>query len=103
MEEGFEPVYSVEDYYDGPRTGTAEFRGVLHRYTSLGWESPDGPTTADWDPRDDRYVLVPVTGPSQGRLVVRGEFELRHPVPDLPPGVLRPLKVRWTTVGTAGS
>jgi hypothetical protein len=95
MEEGFEPVHSVEDYSDGPRTGTAEFRGVLYHFSSVGWESPDGPTTGDWDPRDDRFVLSPVSELGKGNMIMRGEFKVRYPVPILPPGTLRPLLVRW--------
>ena len=95
MEYGFELVHTVEDYYDGPRTGTAEFRGILYHFCSLGWESPDGPTTGDWDPRDNRFVLSPVSAPGKGVMIVRGEFEVRYPVPELPPGTLRPLMVRW--------
>ena len=35
----------------------------------------------------------------QRRVVARAEFRAREPVPqDLPPGVMRPLEVRWTPV-----
>jgi hypothetical protein len=89
MKTPFEPVHTVDDYYDGPRTGVAEFQGVRHRFRSLVW-----PPTKNWDSEDDRFELTreDSSGPC---LVARGVFRARQPVPDLPPGVLRPLEVQW--------
>ncbi|HEY4370006.1 MAG TPA: hypothetical protein VGN07_22425 [Steroidobacteraceae bacterium] len=47
----FERVYTVNDYYDGPRSGVADYRGHPHHYQS------------DWDEQADDYAdtfsLVP--------------------------------------------
>ncbi|HYW13483.1 MAG TPA: hypothetical protein VE871_16095 [Longimicrobium sp.] len=51
----FERVYTVNDYYDGPRSGFADCGGVPHAYRSLWRHDLD-----DWDP-DDRFLLAPVT------------------------------------------
>jgi hypothetical protein len=39
MEQKFEKVYTVTDFYDGPRGGIANFRGHPHVYESL-WNIP---------------------------------------------------------------
>jgi hypothetical protein len=94
MGEEFEPVHGVEDYYDGPRTGVADFRGVPHRFCSLGWVTPDGPD-GPWDPNDDRFELRPVSDPAAPLVVARGEFRFLRRDPALPPGVLGTCEVRW--------
>lgn len=85
----FEPVCEVDDYYDGPRTGVAEYRGVRHRFRSVVW-----PPGENWDSEDDRFELVPeyADGPV---VIAHAAFRVRQPVPALPPGVLRPLEVLW--------
>lgn len=50
-----ELVHTVEDYYDGPRTGIADFRGHPHCYRSLYLDSPE------WNAAEDRFELSPVT------------------------------------------
>jgi hypothetical protein len=86
----FEPVYEVDDYYDGPRSGIAEYRGVRHRFRSVVW-----PAGERWDPDADRFELVPESG--EGPVVIaHAVFRIRQPIPDLPPGTLRPLEVQWT-------
>jgi hypothetical protein len=50
----FERVYTVTDYWDGPREGIADFRGVPHLYRSIFLKEED-----DWDP--DRFLLSPVS------------------------------------------
>lgn len=90
MSEQFELVHEVDDYYDGPRTGLADYRGVRYRFRSLVW-----PVGESWNPEEERFELRPETG--EGPVVIaRGVFRVRQPVPDLPPGVLRPLEVQWT-------
>ena len=96
MATDFEPVHDVEDYYDGPRTGIADFRGLPHRFRSVGWSSPDGPDGPEWDPNDDRFELVLLESDDNLAVIVRGEFRVRQLVPELPAGVLRPLEVRWS-------
>jgi hypothetical protein len=85
----FEPVHVVDDYYDGPRNGIAEYRGVRHRFRSVVW--PAGET---WDSEDDRFELLPVIGDGPA-VIARGLFRARQPVPELPPGE-SPLEVQWT-------
>lgn len=98
MSEIFETVISVDDYYDGPRLGVANFNGLPHRYHSFGW-LPDGEWCSGYTPDEDRFYLAPVDAPPDApEIVVRGEFRVRQPAPDLPPGVVRPLEVRWTVV-----
>ena len=90
----FEPVHAVDDYYDGPRTVVAEYHGVRYRFRSVVW-----PAGEAWDSEDDRFELLPEAG--DGPVVIaRGVFRVRQPVPELPPGVLRPLEVQWTTENT---
>lgn len=50
--DGFEPVYTVSDWYDGPREGLAVINGVPHYFE--GW---------DFDPRDaaDEYFVWPAS------------------------------------------
>src|SRR3954452_5500492 len=52
MERTFERVYTVTDYYDGPRAGFADFDGVPHAYRAVFRDDLD-----DWDPY---YRLFPV-------------------------------------------
>lgn len=51
----FERVYTVNDWYDGPRMGFADCGGVPHAYRSIWRDDLD-----DWDP-EGRFVLCPVT------------------------------------------
>ena len=94
MSERFEVVHLVDDYYDGPRTGVADFGGSPHRFRNLGWVSPDGPDEP-WDSLEDRFELTPV---AEDRVIAiaRGEFRVRQHCLELSPGVLRPLEVRWS-------
>jgi len=50
----FEPVHTMTSYYDGPRSGIAQFHGVPHAYESR-W-SDIGPEA------DDTYLLMPIAG-----------------------------------------
>jgi hypothetical protein len=51
----FEDVYTVDDWYDGPRTGFAQYRGAPHHYRSLYLDYND------WDTDEDRFELIPVS------------------------------------------
>lgn len=51
----FQTVHTMEDYYDGPRSGVAEFDGQPHYYRSLYLDTPQ------WNPDEDRFELSPVT------------------------------------------
>lgn len=85
----YEPVVEVVDYYDGPRTGTAYYKGQLVRFRSLSWDTPD------FDPDDDRFELSSLGGSPFSPFIAHGEFRVQQPVPDLPAGTLRPLEVLW--------
>lgn len=92
----FEPVHEVTDYHEGPRTGVADFRGVPHRFCSVNWSPEEGPKAkTNWD--DDCFLLSPVDdGFSDEPVIAKGKFRVRASAPALPPGVIRPLEVRWT-------
>lgn len=51
----FEDVFTVDDWYDGPRAGFALYHGEPHHYRSLYLDSDD------WIEEEDRFELVPVT------------------------------------------
>jgi hypothetical protein len=51
----FEDVHTVDDWYDGPRTGFAQYHGTPHHYRSLYLDSDD------WDADEDRFELIPVS------------------------------------------
>ena len=50
-----ERVYTVDDYYDGPRRGIADYGGSPHLYRSLYLDNEA------WDPDENRFELSPVT------------------------------------------
>jgi len=55
MERPFERVYTVMDYYDGPRSGFADFDGQPHAYRAI-WD-----VAADDFDLEGRFALVPIT------------------------------------------
>ena len=55
-------MYSVTEYWDGPREGVADYGGAPHIYRSVWRREAD-----DWD--SDRYFLCPVT-PEQAALAI---------------------------------
>ena len=96
MSAQFEPVHAGDDYFDGPRTGVADYRGVRHKFRSVVWPSGDG------DSDNDRFELSPETG--DGPVVIaHAAFRVRQPAPSLPPGVMRPLEVQWTIESLPGN
>ena len=50
LKSGYEAVFTVDDYYDGPRGGVANFRGVPHFYECIFDEKSD-----DYS---DSYLLI---------------------------------------------
>ena len=93
----YEPVHTVDEYYDGPRIGTADYGGRVHAYRSLYLDS------ATWDADEDRFELTLLSDgqPTGQPFLVRGAFRVRQLAPDLPPGVLRPLEVSWTPLSSS--
>ena len=55
MDSQFERVYTIEDWYDGPRAGVADFRGVPHFYRSVYLDS------SEWNSDEDRFELTPLS------------------------------------------
>jgi hypothetical protein len=53
MEDEYETIYTITDYYDGPRGGVANFRGMPHVYKSIWDDSED-----DWS---DAFLLQPIS------------------------------------------
>jgi hypothetical protein len=49
----YEPVYTVEEYYDGPRRGIADYQGMPHLYESR-WSDIDTDGL-------DTFLLMPVS------------------------------------------
>ena len=50
-----EDVHTVDDWYDGPRSGFAQYNGVPHHYRSVYLDHNE------WNPDEDRFELVPVS------------------------------------------
>ena len=55
MNDDFQTLHTIEDYYDGPRSGVADFDGQPHYYRSIYLDSPQ------WNPDEDRFELSPIT------------------------------------------
>lgn len=55
MNDTLQTVYTMEDYYDGPRSGVADFDGQPHYYRSIYLDTPQ------WNADEDRFELSPVT------------------------------------------
>ena len=55
MEPKFELVYTVTEYYEGPRDGVANVRDVPHVYRSVYLDN------AQWDSNEDRFELSPIS------------------------------------------
>lgn len=48
LKPGYEAVFTVTDYYDGPRRGIANYKGKPHLYASIFDESKDEYTDLFW-------------------------------------------------------
>jgi hypothetical protein len=48
-------VHNISDWYDGPRAGATEFTGRPYWYRSIYLD------TSEWDPKEDRFELTPLT------------------------------------------
>ena len=55
MDFPFERVYTVTEYYDGPRSGIADYGGAPHVYRSVYLDSDT------WDRDEDRFELSPIS------------------------------------------
>ena len=54
MDERWEPVHTVDDWYDGPREGVADYLRSYHYYRSVFLDTPK------WNPDEDRFELTPI-------------------------------------------
>jgi hypothetical protein len=63
LKPGYERVYTVIDYYDGPRKGIADYRGKPHFYECIFDESKNDYT--------DSFLLAPVD-PQSFQLAMEG-------------------------------
>lgn len=55
MDPTLDVVYTVDDWYDGPRAGAADYQGAPHWYRSVYLD------TDTWNPDEDRFELTPLT------------------------------------------
>lgn len=55
MGEAWEAVHTMDDWYDGPRAGVADFLGSPHYYRSVYLDTPK------WNPDEDRFELAPLS------------------------------------------
>ncbi|MDB4906254.1 MAG: hypothetical protein JWO05_1038 [Gemmatimonadetes bacterium] len=55
MDRPFEKVYTVTDFYDGPRAGIADLDGAPHAYMSMY------PSASESEENDNLYDLSPIT------------------------------------------
>jgi hypothetical protein len=56
MEPAEDTVYTIDDWYDGPRGGAADYQGAPHWYRSVYLDREDEP----WNPDEDRFELTPL-------------------------------------------
>jgi hypothetical protein len=55
MDKAWEPVHTMDDWYDGPRGGVADYGGLPHYYRSVFLDTPR------WNPDEDRFELTPLS------------------------------------------
>ncbi len=91
----FEPVLSVDEYYDGPRSGIAMYGGRAYRYKSRFVDVHGA------DDVDDIFDLSPLDGQGPA-LVVHAVFEVAADALATQPGELRKLVVQWTSTDRTG-
>lgn len=60
MSSAWETVHTIHDWYDGPRSGAAEYLGAAYWYRSVYLD------TEKWDPDEDRFELTPITPEALG-------------------------------------
>jgi hypothetical protein len=100
MEAQFEPVLEVVDYYDGPRSGTALFRGAPYYFKSRMLDVYE--YQGDFE-SVDIFELTAVSGrPGSPVFLACGTFRVAAEHSGLPAGKLRPLEVSWRVFGDGG-
>ena len=88
----FEEVLDVAEYFDGPRSGVALYRGVAHSFPSRMSDVYG----ADDEP--DIFELVPVSDANALPRFAHATFEVAPDAPVVPSGQLRKLVVAWQEI-----
>ena len=100
MEDLFEPVLEVSEYYDGPRKGIALFNGRPHSFTSRYLDATQH--QGDFE-SVDIFELIPLAAPAGARpALANAQFRLVSSQPAQAPGQIRALEVRWQVLARAG-
>jgi hypothetical protein len=93
VEEVFEPVLEVTEYFDGPRKGIALLQGKPHAFSSRFLDATEYRSDVE---SVDIFELVPVGAPAGAiPVLANAQFRVVSPQPVPPPGQLRRLEVRW--------
>jgi hypothetical protein len=66
LEEGFEFVYLIDDWWDGPKSGMADFKGIPHYFERIFDEKKD-----DWS---ENYRIRKITEEEQSLLIERTQL-----------------------------
>ena len=88
----FEEVLDVSDYFDGPRSGVALYRGVAHSFRSR-MSDVNGA-----DDVRDVFELVPLSDTAASPTFAHATFEVAPDAPIAPRGQLRKLVVAWREI-----
>ena len=101
MEDVFEPVLEVTEYFDGPRRGIALFKGTRHTFTSKFLDSAE--YRRDFE-SVDIFELVPIDLPHGATAILaNARFRTAAVQPTLEPGQLRALEACWQPIEQAGA
>ena len=96
--EKWEPVFSVDNYYDGPRYGRSRLHGKACVYCALHWNrlAP----TSEWNEQRDegKFVLKIGAGATKTSRVARGVFRVTSSKEWVTRGPTKTLKVQWRTI-----
>jgi len=101
MEEVFEPVIEVTEYFDGPRKGVALFCGAPHTFTSRFLDATE--YRGDFE-SVDIFELVPINAsPAARPILANARFRQAQSRSTREPGQLRSLEVSWHAFAQAGT
>jgi hypothetical protein len=89
----YEPVETVDDFYDGPRAGVATAFGRRCRYETLGWY------TEGRDDDEVRFVLTFLDDHDPRVVIATASFRALPKQESTPPGEIRRLEAEWAAEG----
>ena len=93
MEDVFEPVLEVTEYFNGPRKGIALLHGKPHAFSSRSLDKTEH--RGDFESKD-LFDLVPVGTPiNVFPVLAYAQFRVASPQPVQLPGEPRRLEVCW--------